>query len=556
MQSSLRDGYESLLWKTMDILGVTESVERKILVAVGIQFSVSIGMFLAPLVVSGTTLLVTQGGLFFAAGVAFVNTTLIARRDLVTPLDRIAAAMDSMARGHVDTDPIETSQRDEVGALAQSFNGLQSYLRTVGGQADALAEQSFDDPVLEEPVPGPFGESITTMAERLEAHTTELKARSERLEGLVAAFESSTAAAGDGDLTATIEADLGDDETYRQVIDGYNELLGRLGGSIGDASRFGRTVAASADDVADRVGELDRAGTEIATATDDIAAGAETQRNRLESVSSEVNTLSATVEEIAATADATSDTATTANEIARTGQSEATETLADLSAIESGIEDVSASVEALSERIDEVDEIVALIEEIAEETNLLALNASIEAARADGGDGFAVVADEIKSLAEEARESAEEIATLLSEIQRRSDESVSEVQTTKDSVAESIDSVESSLERFDELAAVVTDVTNSVHEISDATDQQARSAEDVATLVEEVTEISYSTADDAEAAAAAAEEQTTALSGVAKTVEELSAGATELATMLERYETPEADGNAAVEATVSVPTAD
>jgi len=124
---------------------------------------VSIGMFVAPLVVSGTTLVVAQGGLFFAAGIAFVNTTLIARRDLVTPIDRIAAAMDSMACGHVDTDPTETSQRDEVGALAQSFNRLQSYLRTVGGQADALAGQSFDDPVLEEPVPGPFGESIETI---------------------------------------------------------------------------------------------------------------------------------------------------------------------------------------------------------------------------------------------------------------------------------------------------------------------------------------------------------------------------------------------------------
>jgi len=536
---ALRESYEAILWGMMDWLGITDSLRRKMLAAVALQFSAAVGLFVLPILLTGTVLRVAQGAIFLGAIVAFVNTLLIVQQDLIEPLNEIEAAAGRIADGHVDTEQVTVDQPDEVGSLADSFAGLQTYLMTVSAQADALADQNFDDPALDEPVPGPFGDSLDRMAENLETHTQELEARSARLQRLVEAFETSTGRAIDGDLTATIDPDAIDDPegTYSVVIDRYNELLRTLQESLSETARFAGEVRASTDQVADSTTELDHAGDEIASATDEIAAGADTQREKLQTAVSEVNTLSATVEEIAASAEEVSQTAETASEAATTGKQEATETADELARIEGEISEVANSVDALVARIDEVDEIVTVITEIAEQTNLLALNASIEAARvSDGGEGFAVVADEVKSLAEETREAADDIADQLDEIQTQSDETIEDVESARTRVRESTDAVERSLGHFDDIAAVVTEVSDSVHEISSATDQQAESAEDVAAVVDEVASISDSTAADAADAAAAAEEQTASLSAVADTVSGLADEAGQLESLLASFE--------------------
>jgi len=66
-------------------------------------------------------------------------------------------------------------------------------------------------------------------------------------------------------------------------------------------------------------------------------------------------------------------------------------------------------------------QIVGVISGIADQTGLLALNAAIEAARAgEAGMDFAVVPDKVKSPALDSQRSAENIATIIGNLQKKS----------------------------------------------------------------------------------------------------------------------------------------
>ena len=108
----VREQYERLLWGTMDALGVSESVARKVLAAVGIQFGVSIAQATLSWITTGATTTALSALLLVGAAVAFVNTVLIVRRDVVDPLTELstAAAADDAA--------------DQSESLATRANGL------------------------------------------------------------------------------------------------------------------------------------------------------------------------------------------------------------------------------------------------------------------------------------------------------------------------------------------------------------------------------------------------------------------------------------------------
>ncbi|PAU82750.1 histidine kinase [Halorubrum salipaludis] len=531
----------------MDRLGISESIERKVVTAVGIQFLVTVGIFLTQFLVSGTLSYVISGALFLGAVVAIYNTLLIVRRDFVAPLKQLETGADAIAAGEVDAvgskDGSDTAltgsdQPDEIGSLVNSFVAVERYLGTVSAQAEALAAQEFDDPALDEEVPGAFGDSLDEMAGNLEAYTTEL-------ESLVDAFGDAAARARDGDLTATIDGGelATDGDRYAELVGNYNRLVTTLGGTVGEVGSFTEVVADASDDVRASMDEVDDASEEVARSVQEISDGAAEQTEELESVSGEMSTLSATVEEIAASADDAAATARSAAERGKAGREEAAEAIAELEALEAGIAETATAVADLVDRVGEIDEIASVIDGIAEETNLLALNASIEAARADGsGDGFAVVADEVKALAEETREEAAAISGRIDEVQAASAETAADVDEMESQVSDGVDTIESTLREFEEVVEDVTTVDETVQEISDATDDQARTTQEVVDMVDDIASVSRQTATEAETAAAAAEEQTATVSEVTRRVHALSDQSDELLATLDEFEVPEGDG--------------
>ncbi len=544
--TTLRERYVDTLYWSLSVLGVDETVERTVLAAVTIQFLVSLAQTAAPVVLpSGPIRPAVQTALLVGAAVAFGNTAIIARRNVIRPIERLQRVTESVAAGNVPessvtADPaVDPDQPDEIGDLARSVEEMRTALLTVERQADALAARSFDDDVFDTEVPGEFGDALSEMRAELTRYTAEL-------ETVIAAFGDAADAARGGDLTARVDPDAVAAE-YETLARDFDSLLDTLTASLTEADEFADHVAAATDDVGSRARELRSRSETVAESVEEITDATDRQRRELSTASRDVSDLSATVEEIAASTSSVRETTSDAADLAAEGREEATAAVDELEAVADRIETTTETVETLVEAVDEVGEIAAVIEGLAEQTKMLAINASVEAARADGAsdaaDGFAVVAEEVQQLSDAGQERAGEIQATADRLQRRADAAATEVRDTRSEVLDTVDDVEAVLGRFDDLAAAVAEIDDGVAEVSEATDQQARVAEELAGHVGEVEELAVQTADDTETVAEAAERQVETVEAVAADAASLSEDADRLSALFDQFTLPDDSGD-------------
>jgi len=259
-----------------------------------------------------------------------------------------------------------------------------------------------------------------------------------------------------GDLTANISA-TSTDETGRllQALAAMNQKLKAI---VTEVRRGTDSMVA--------------ASTQIATGNLDLSSRTEEQASALEETASSLEQLTSSVKQNADHTRKSSELAGNASQIANQGGA--------------AVKQVVQTMGAINESSRKIVDIISVIDGIAFQTNILALNAAVEAARAgEQGRGFAVVASEVRGLAQRSATAAKEIKTLINDSVSQvssGTELVAQAGTTMDQVVDSIGQVSHIV---GEISAATREQSDGIEQVNQAIMQMDNTTQQNAALVEE-----------------------------------------------------------------------
>ncbi|MUV89360.1 HAMP domain-containing protein [Halapricum sp. CBA1109] len=454
-------------------------------------------------------------------GATVGSSTVITLRQLTTRAEQ-------MADGNLDV-PLETRRDDEFGRLHASLAEMRDSLKTRIKETEEAREEA--ETAKRE------AESARQEAER---ERQEAEDYTDQLQSTAQEYADVMQAAAAGDLTQRLDTD-GRSQAMADIGEEFNDMIGEIQETTQTVVRFAEDVAETAVSVEGQADEVQRATVDVADAIDEIQHGAREQDRSLEDVAREIENLSASAEEIAATTDDVAETSRETAEAALRGETAATDALDEMDSVVTSTAAAAETIQGLDEEMGRIGEIVDVIQNIAEETNMLALNASIEAARAGGGDGagdgqgFAVVADEVKSLSEETKDSADQIESRIADVQEQTGEAVDAVTTAREQVQETAETVEDALTSLETIAERVDENDDSIQEISNVTSDQANSAQSASDKIAAVADISQRTVQQADGVADQADAQSESVDDVREAVTDLRGQADSLQQLLEQF---------------------
>ncbi|MCP3856393.1 MAG: HAMP domain-containing protein [Actinomycetia bacterium] len=199
--------------------------------------------------VSATKSIIAVG--LLVACLIVVVVSLFLRRSIALPLRRTAERARQVSVGALSVEPLALSRDDELGDLANSFDGLSEMVGQMGTQAKTIADGQLSSPLLDARLPGEVGDAFGVMIDTLKT--------------LVEMLKSSATQLGDaaGQLT-DVSASMGSsaERTSTQAT---------------SASATGSEVSSSVATVAAAVEEMDASISEVArnaSEASSVASGA------------------------------------------------------------------------------------------------------------------------------------------------------------------------------------------------------------------------------------------------------------------------------------------
>lgn len=332
----------------------------------------------------------------------------------------------------------------------------------------------------------------------------------------------------DGDLRER-EAHVTSEDEIGQLAKGFRDMRTNLHLLVTTVHSQAEQLAASSQQLTAGAEQSAQAANQVAASITDVAAGAQEQLVAAGETAAIVEQMSASIEQVAANANEVAFQSSQAAVKATEGNKSVSQAVTQMANIEQTVTASAQVVAKLGERSKEIGQIVDAISGIAGQTNLLALNAAIEAARAgEQGRGFAVVAEEVRKLAEQSQDAAKQIATLIGEIQGDTDKAVVAMNEGTHEVKRGAEVVNASGQAFQEIVALVTQVSDQVKEISAAIEQMATGSQRIVNSVNCIDSLSKKSAEESEVVSAATEEQSATMEEIASSSRSLAHLATDL----------------------------
>ncbi|MDQ5909607.1 MAG: twitching motility protein PilJ [Pseudomonadota bacterium] len=206
-----------------------------------------------------------------------------------------------------------------------------------------------------------------------------------------------------------------------------------------------------------------------------VIAVADHERLAVGQTAVDLATAAEAMQQIAHLAQNCNTTAETAIQTTQAALETVTSTVDGINGTRDTIRETEKRIKRLGERSQEITGVVNLINTIAERTHILALNASMHAASAgEAGRGFAVVADEVQRLAENAREATSRIATLVSNIQIETADTVTAINTAISQVVDGSRLAEQAGDQMKRTQHTTAELVAAVRQIADQSRDQAQ----------------------------------------------------------------------------------
>jgi methyl-accepting chemotaxis protein len=419
---------------------------------------------------------------FTLDAVLLLFLTISLRLILIRPIARLLKMANAIAEGNF-SQAIMIRQRDEIGALAQTFHNMRAKIALVLNEMTAVIRAIQEGRLTvrgqAEQFTGGWQELVVGFNRVIEAFTTPFHLTTNYLDRL-----------SSGDIPEKITEQYPGD--FSRIKESLNRLIattqeitqlaeemaqGNLTVTVNERSEQDRLMHAlnvMAQRLDEVVGNVKLAADHIASESQTLNTGTSQMSESTTEQAAAVEEVSASMEQMAATIHQNADKALHTEKIAR-----------------AVAEDASQSGEAVNRMVLAMRTIakkIQMIEQIAQQTHILSLNATIESAKAqEYGKGFAVVASEVRSLAERSRKVAAEINDLVrssEEIAGKAGEMLSKLVPDIQQTAEFVQNI-SAASREQEIGA--EHINQAIQQMDQGIQHNAATAEEIATTVEQLT---------------------------------------------------------------------